>query len=155
MPGFHFIPILHFTTYIVRTRGIIPIIHHSITSFSVDLSTIISPFLLGLGLILLFLGLGMCPAFILYPYCIHLYCANNILLHLPLSTFIFPFLLGKGSYMTFIGVRYMHDSDTIVIMHVSNTCTFYILYLYLSLQVDGYQSAMYYWLIATCRSINM
>ena len=45
------------------------LMQHSIISTSVDLSTFISSFLLGLGLILLSLGLGMCPASILYPYC--------------------------------------------------------------------------------------
>ena len=47
----HFIHILQFSTYIVRTRGIIPTMQHSIISTSVDLSTSISPFRLALELL--------------------------------------------------------------------------------------------------------
>ena len=39
----HFIPIMELSSYILRTRGILIIMQHSLTSTSVDLSTIISP----------------------------------------------------------------------------------------------------------------
>ena len=51
----NFIPILQFSAYIVSTRGIIPIMQHSIISTSVDLSTSISPFLLTLMLLYVYM----------------------------------------------------------------------------------------------------
>ena len=120
-----FIPIMDFSSHILRTRGIITIMQCSLTSTSVDLSTIISPISSRVrALISLSLGLGMCPTPTLYTHIapLHLYI-YTMLCRIPSDNHIRDIPLIEGGNA--------------------------------GRQVDGSQSAMSCGLITTCRSCSI